>query len=52
MTISRSVAGNNARPARVIGYIWMIPASVFFVDRGHVRSHRFGGIVIVKSMAA
>jgi hypothetical protein len=42
MAISRSVAGNNARPARVIGYIRMIPPLVFLVDHGHVRSHRLG----------
>ena len=42
MAISRSVAGNNARPARVIGYIRVIPPLVFLVDHGHVRSHRLG----------
>jgi hypothetical protein len=42
MAISRSVAGNNACPARVIGYIRMIPPLVFLVDHGHVRSHRLG----------
>jgi len=42
MTVSRSVAGNNACPARVIGYIRMIPPLVFLVDHGHVRSHRLG----------
>ena len=42
MAISRSVAGNNARPARVIGYIRAIPPLVFLVDHGHVRSHRLG----------
>ena len=52
MAISRSVAGNNACPARVIGYIRMIPPLVFLVDHGHVRSHRLVREVIIKSMAA
>ena len=42
MAIGRSVAGNNARPARVISYTRMIPPLVFLVDHGHVRSHRLG----------
>ena len=42
MPVSRSVAGNNARPARVIGYIRMIPPLAFLVDHGHVRSLRLG----------
>ena len=42
MAISRSIAGNNACPARVIGYIRMIPPLVFLVDHGHVRSRRLG----------
>jgi hypothetical protein len=42
MAISRSVAGNNARPARVTGYIRMMPPLVFLVDHGHVRSRRLG----------
>ena len=39
MPIRRSVARYNARPARIIGYIRMIPPLVFVVDHCHVRSH-------------
>jgi hypothetical protein len=52
MAISRSVAGNNARPARVIGYIRKIPPlrfswiMVMFVLFAWVRE------VVIKSMAA
>jgi hypothetical protein len=52
MAIGRSVAGNNARPARVIGYVCMSPPLVFLVDHGHVRSHRLGAAVIIMPMAA
>ena len=42
MAISRSVADNNARPARVVGYVSMIPPWVLLVDHGHVGPHRLG----------
>src|SRR6202011_6149361 len=42
MTISRPVAGDNARPARIIGYDRSIPSLVILVGQGHVRSYRLG----------
>src|ERR1700686_3976357 len=42
MAISRSVAGYNARPTRIIGYDRSIPSLVILVGQGHVRSYRLG----------
>jgi len=42
MTISRPVAGDNARPARIIGYDRLIPLLVRLVDHRHVCAHRWG----------
>ena len=42
MTISRSVAGYNARPAWVTGYDRVIRVLVSLLDHRHVRSHRLG----------
>ena len=42
MTISHPVAGDNARPARIIGYDRSIPSLVILVGQGHVRSYRLG----------
>ncbi len=40
MTISRPVAGDDARPARIIGYDSLVLPLVLLVDHGHVCSHR------------
>ena len=42
MTVSRPVAGDNARPPRIIGYDSLVLPLVLLVDHGHVRSHRLG----------
>ena len=42
MAISRSVAGYNARPARVTGYDRVIHILMSLVDHRHIRSHRLG----------
>jgi hypothetical protein len=42
MTISRPVAGDNARPPRIIGHDSLVLLWVLLVDHGHVRSHRVG----------
>jgi hypothetical protein len=42
MAISRSVAGYDARPARVTGYDRVIRVLVSLVDHRHFRSRRLG----------
>lgn len=42
MTISRSVAGDNTRPPRIIGHGGLVLPLALLVDHGHVRSHRLG----------
>jgi hypothetical protein len=42
MPISRPVAGDNARPPRIIGHDSLVLPLVLLVDHGHVRSHRLG----------
>jgi hypothetical protein len=42
MTISRPVAGDNARPPWIFGHDSLVLPLVLLVDHGHVRSHRLG----------